>query len=874
MSEYPLLRLPAPEPRDPRRPTGFDSDPRTVARGRQQQRFGPQFDRLRNALRPDQIPLLRADPASIAPERALVLEVYESVEDFYRAIIRVEGLEFLGEAEAEFEPDEYVYAEDAQGQVREDKSISGCIYLAMPDVRALKEMLSLWDRWCSGTELPRNFGRWGKVFERLRDVRGWGPVDRIAEDAIGFWREEFAAGGANKRRIEAELWFYRDTQSRSAAYAQFEKAVTNASGRIIDHAIVEDIGYEAALLELPSAEVERLISREEVHLAVCDEVMFLRPQSALNVPAHDGQGEAASKTSLAVPVQDAPPIAALFDGVPVQNHQLLMDRIDVDDPDNLENLSVVESRRHGTAMASLIMYGDLENLSEAPIARKLHIRPILYASEESSDERFFQDRLLVDVFYRAVRRMKEGEADGEPTAAEIFLVNLSLGDLSRPFSGLASPWARLVDYLADRYGILFLVSAGNVRRPLPVKGFSGPASFEDASEDIRSSKILMALDQQKSMRTLLSPAEAINAITVGAQHEDSFTGYRGVSAVDPYGPEKYPNISSALGLGLRKTIKPDIHMPGGREHVRPVSSSRNLVEVVPWGQNGMLAAAPGSGGDADRRDLSNGTSAATALATRAAHRIFEVLKNMDSDSMHAKIESDFYAVIIKALLVHHAQWEDCGRMLKDLYGPHGPGKYVEQRDNIARVLGYGFPDIEKTIVCASHRATLVGYGTVHAERANVHRIPLPSSLKGVSEPRSITMTVAWFSPINPYHREYRRAKLEVDIVTNADFRTGEKVTQEKVIQKTMGAQREPDQPSDRSTPRGTVFHTRYRGKKAVEYIDDGYVLLRVTCKERAGGLDQAIRYGVAVTVEAGESVPVYEEIQNRLAVAVGQAPRA
>ena len=58
----------------------------------------------------------------------------------------------------------------------------------------------------------------------------------------------------------------------------------------------------------------------------------------------------------------------------------------------------------------------------------------------------------------------------------------------------------------------------------------------------------------------------------------------------------------------------------------------------------------------------------------------------------------------------------------------------------------------------------------------------------------------------------------------------------------------------------------------IQFVDDGHVRLRITCREKAGGpLDRDIHYGVAVTVEAGEKIPVYEEIQTRLAAMV--APR-
>ena len=44
-------------------------------------------------------------------------------------------------------------------------------------------------------------------------------------------------------------------------------------------------------------------------------------------------------------------------------------------------------------------------------------------------------------------------------------------------------------------------------------------------------------------------------------------------------------MSSALGLGHRKVVKPDIHLPGGREHLRFKASVGGLV-VVPGGRSG------------------------------------------------------------------------------------------------------------------------------------------------------------------------------------------------------------------------------------------------------------------------------------------------
>ena len=156
------------------------------------------------------------------------------------------------------------------------------------------------------------------------------------------------------------------------------------------------------------------------------------------------------------------------------------------------------------------------------------------------------------------------------------------------------------------------------------------------------------------------------------------------------------------------------------------------------------------------------------------------------------------------------------------------------------------------MTCAANRATLVGHGTVTPDgSATLYRVLLPASLERVTEPRSITLTLAWFSPVNVRHRAYRRAKLELqplDLATSA------------------GVSRVPEQPSDKSVPRGSLLHVRYHGDNAAAFVDDGHMQCRVFCREQGGALDQPIRYGLAVTIEAGEGVPVYQEIRQRLGI--------
>ena len=167
MAEYPLLPLPAFEPG--KLPTSQGFPPGRpypeLSTETQRSRLGPKFDRLRSVLESDRGGLsLRDDPSSIAPERALVLEVAGSIGDFYSLVRRVEGLEFLADEEIVFEPDEDFYLIDTrvrrEGRRRTDKPVGGRLYLAMPDVRALRELLWLWDRWQRGEDLPTGWTPW------------------------------------------------------------------------------------------------------------------------------------------------------------------------------------------------------------------------------------------------------------------------------------------------------------------------------------------------------------------------------------------------------------------------------------------------------------------------------------------------------------------------------------------------------------------------------------------------------------------------------------------------------------------------------------------------------------------------------------------
>ena len=200
MPDRPLLNLPQSEPYALRGRGGGGAPISRPTRDRQRARIDPRFERLsRVAADPEQILSLREDPASIAPERAIVFEVEGALEDFY-AQARAIGFEYLGDYEDEFAP-----SDDFYNERHPEKILSGRIYLAMPDVRALRELLSLWNRYKNNERMPTGRAAWRELFSRLIDVRPWGPQDRISHETLAAFAEDLARAPDAPVRFEVEL---------------------------------------------------------------------------------------------------------------------------------------------------------------------------------------------------------------------------------------------------------------------------------------------------------------------------------------------------------------------------------------------------------------------------------------------------------------------------------------------------------------------------------------------------------------------------------------------------------------------------------------------------------------------------------------------
>jgi hypothetical protein len=823
--------------------------------GRQRDRLGPQLAVLQQAIDAERLKLQQAAPME-NPELVLVLEIAGTLKDFHSAVARISGLEFLAEwAEDQIAPDDDFFAEAKDGT---HKSFPGRLFLLGTNEQALAQLLGLWNRYQQdpNAQFDRGLNKFRDLFRNLRIIRHWSAEDRIGADVRLFW-QDCIDDGLPTIRFEIEAWHYQSQQKNDAARDQIQALVAALGGNVLSRGLIGDISYHGFLVELPAQAVQGILSGEYPDLVLSNRIMFFRPKAQ---SVTDGANEV-QIVSQAPPatISDRPPIVALLDGLPLQNHPLLQGRLLVDDPDGWAADYPAKDRVHGTAMASLILYGELDG-DVTPLRQRLYVRPILRADPNDGfntrrREQTPDNVLLIDLVHRAVKHICEGSNGEPPAAPSIRVINLSVGEEARLFERQVSPWGRLLDWLSFKYSVLFIVSAGNHATSLELNTPSD--SLNGLTADERAVLAFKAMLTEHTARRLIAPAEAVNALTVGALHADRSAP---IAAPGRYDLFENGGLSplSRIGHGFRRAIKPDILMPGGRVLYRaqmqanPTSSV--LDAVLGSSSPGHRVAVPPLPGEAlSATAYSRGTSNAAALASRGAVQIHETLESLRATFANAPGPA-FDAVLMKALLVHGAHW---GSWPDRILAEHpqiadienGAARHIAGKDLVTRWLGYGLADVERAIVCTSERATLVGVGELDAEKALIFSAPLPPTLAGKPEWRRLTATVAWMTPINCSNQAYRRAKLWMT-----------PPQKELRVRRMNGAH-------DKAALRGTIQHEVLEGDDAVAFVDGDRLEFKVNCAADAGKLQGKVRFAICVSLEVsvGSTVDVYQQIRERIA---------
>jgi hypothetical protein len=860
---YPFLKLPKPTPNNPKKGRPFPP-PQLTTPGLGNAYFANKIQNKLSNLEvtfENQSQIVQLTEEGLSPERTLVIETYGKFDDLVLKDNAIPGFRpyFGYEGEKQAATDE-VFATNLNGDP-DGKAVPNFYYFSAVNKSALDELIRHWGaiKKDPSASLPYGLGWLKKVFNHIKDIRYWSAKDRFTESLIENW--EFRVDISNDQDEQIpfylELWFSKSKDDRTKKERLIRKLIEKSGGLTNKICEVPEISYHAISGSLPIHCIKDLLadsSFESIDLFKWDGVMYFQPAGQCTAPVKaDGEALDGFIPTPKLPSRPSPKVA-LFDGYPLTNHSLLLNRLSVDDPDAFSEKYAANQQVHGTGMSSLICLGDLSSQEEKPLDRPIYVRPILEPIinpiSGESIEQMPEDDIPIDLVHRAVRRMFEPTDFGEPPAApEVKVINLSIGDFGRPYIRQVSPWAKLLDWLSYKYNVLFVVSAGNYTADLVLDVKN--KDFDKLSLKGREILVLKAMNNEMPHRRLLSPAEAINAITVGALHQDLHEGNLPGYLIDPFENNNLPSPVNPLSWGHSRSVKPNVLMPGGRAVYRNRTVLDNdpvvltlVNNVLPPGQKVATTQVNLSQSSVSGTAYTVGTSNAAALATRE----LELLRcQHESFIKEAGFDSKYEAVILKALLSHGGQFGDEASTIQAALIN---GKKKLKKNELAKYLGYGQVDSSRIYSCKMNQATAVHCGEMVINDDITYKLPLPASLIGKQIHKRLIITLAWLTPINASSdTTYRGASIKFDY-KSSKTRMG---VDDLIYDHHMMAA-------------GTVAHSVFEGNKIAKFIEGADLEINLECKGSVTVKDQTIPYALIVSIDApgSETLNIYQEVKTKL----------
>lgn len=371
---------------------------------------------------------------------------------------------------------------------------------------------------------------------------------------------------------------------------------------------------------------------------------------------------------------------------------------------------------HGTGMCGLAAYGDLVEAldSDSPVIIRHRLESVKILPDRGENKR----ELWGEITKEGMHRAENTDLDRQHIGC------LAITTPDGRDSGKPSSWSAAIDQLTsgaeDGKRRLMFVSAGNVDA--------------ESDRDYPNANVNFSV---------CDPGQAWNAVTVGAytnkcrllrQSMEGCTTVAEPDQLSPFSP------TSVLWNVKKWPLKPDILMEGG-----------NLVkfangEVSP--EDGVCLLTTDKNPASRQFQWFNGTSAATALSARMAAQIAARYPNAWPET-------------IRALMIHSAKWPlPLLAQYKSIVGHSALSKAEFVR--LVRFAGYGVPDVNRALDCASNALTLIAQAELQpfkkgagayaiANEIDFYKLPWPrQALLDLGErPVTIRVTLSYFVEPSP-----------------------------------------------------------------------------------------------------------------------------
>ncbi len=523
-----------------------------------------------------------------------------------------------------------------------------------------------------------------------------------ALDAFEHWAPEDRMGWALKRDgfplhepfiLDVELWPIGRRDERSAMITAFNVWLTKENLNPLDEINVDD--FVAFRLKLSCIQAEKLLNHRDVRAA------DLPPCLGLERGIMQLDIEEVAQSS---PPVDAPLVAVLDSGI-AGGHPLLGPSLGDAQGFLLPDCEAHDDDGHGTAVAGIALYGDVEACAQAkefiPALRLLSGRILDHNAE--SDPRFIEN-----IVEEAVRYFFDNYG------CKVF--NLSYGDLNKPyFGGRVGGLAYTLDRLARELDVLFVVPTGNIQNPPEgwLKDEYPHYLFRDEAR-------------------LIDPAPALNVLTVGsvARWDRSAKAWRWPDDIAeiPIAQRDQPSPFTRCGSSVKGAVKPELVAYGGNQAIDPRSggvSSRWLGELS-------------TDKDFVTGKLLSECSGTSFAAPHIAHLAARLLVEVPDASIN----------LIRALLVGNAKVPPASRDL-----------FQMDESRLAQVVGYGMVETSNLFRSTEEQVILTAESTLIDKHNHFYDLPMPDSFfsQGLRR-REITVSLAHCPPVKTTRIDYKATR--------------------------------------------------------------------------------------------------------------------
>ena len=558
-----------------------------------------------------------------------------------------------------------------------------------------------------------------QILEALSGIDCWTEADRTswAIQRKGLPKDE-------SFKLDIELWpiYAANHPERIRLCVAFESWLVAEKIQNIDKVNLDSLLIYR--LKVTHSQAKELLNHMDVRC------VDLLPETGIEYNFQLNRDIAEIPSSIPSPSEIATKICILDSGVNA-NHPLLKSSMG-ESATFISDEDESDQNGHGTAVASIALYGDLEACNASDFWRP---ELWIYSGKVLNENCDFDVKTIESTLIEAVNYFSE-------LGCRIF--NISFGNANSPYDQRhIKGMAYTLDRLARSKGVLFVVSCGN---------FNGSEDPPVPRESWREEYPEYLIHTESR---IIDPAPALNVLTVGslARHNATKDAQQRENDISHLSPafENQPSPFTRHGPSVKGALKPELVAHGGN-FANPMRFEGKQWQKVD-SRLGVLACRSDFIGNTLFSEKS-GTSFSAPYVSHLAGRFLNQYPNSSANLVRA------------ALLNHSAMISEIEESFADeLKKAYKEDPKTLNRDIARDVVGYGVVNEDLLYRSSENAVVLMIEDAIENDSHQFFELPLPSEfLRSKRASRELRISLAYTPEVRTTRIEYTATKISFRFV--------------------------------------------------------------------------------------------------------------